>query len=72
MSARVEPGKDDFEWSRPTALFRTEVDDLGTIKGSASYLVGPDGDRFLVLTRRPQGRPSAVAVLDWTERLEGR
>ena len=72
MSVRVEPGKDDFEWRRPTALFRTEVDDLGPIRGSATYLVGPDGDRFLVLTRRPQARPSAVAVLNWTERLEGR
>ena len=71
MSARVDTGKDDFEWNKPTALFRADVDDLGPVKGSASYLVGPEGDRFLVLTRRPQARPAAVAVLDWVERLEG-
>ena len=32
---------------------------------SWTYAVAPDGHRFLILTRRPQGTSPAVAILNW-------
>ena len=39
----------------PRPLFQTEIVDLGPFRGCWGYAVAPDGQRFLILTRRPQG-----------------
>jgi hypothetical protein len=70
MSARVKPSAGAFQWDAPRALFQTAVVDLGPYRGSHSYDVAPDGERFLILTRRPQGTSPAVAILNWVRRFE--
>ncbi len=72
MSAQVVADKDNFEWSQPEKLFRTEIVHLGPVKSFASYLVSPDGERFLIQTRRAQAAAPAVAVLNWTQKLVDR
>ncbi|HEY6509848.1 MAG TPA: hypothetical protein VIY56_17620, partial [Vicinamibacterales bacterium] len=69
MSARVGASARAFQWDAPRALFQTAVVDLGPYRGSHSYDVAPDGERFLILTRRPQGTSPAVAVLNWVSRF---
>jgi Tol biopolymer transport system component len=64
MSLRVRSGS-GFEWDAPRPLFQTEIVDLGPFRGCWGYAVAPDGQRFLILTRRPQGPSPAVAVVDW-------
>ena len=65
MSAPVRAGGGGFQWEAPRALFQTEVVDLGAYRGVWSYAVAPDGQRFLILTRRPQGPGPVVAMLNW-------
>jgi eukaryotic-like serine/threonine-protein kinase len=65
MSARVRPGSTTFQWDAPRPLFQTAVVDLGPYRGSRNYAVAPDGERFLVLTRRPPASNPAVAILNW-------
>lgn len=65
MSVPVRKGPMSFRWDAPRALFQTAVVDLGPHRGSWSYAVAPDGERFLILTRRPQATSPAVAVLNW-------
>ncbi|HYN01226.1 MAG TPA: protein kinase [Vicinamibacteria bacterium] len=64
MSVRVRSGS-GFEWDAPRPLFQTEIVDLGPFRGSWGYAVAPDGQRFLILTRRPQGSSPAVAIVNW-------
>ena len=64
MSLRVRSGS-GFEWDAPRPLFQTEIVDLGPFRGCWGYAVAPDGQRFLILTRRPQGSSPAVAVVGW-------
>ena len=64
MSLRVRSGS-GFEWDAPRPLFQTEIVDLGPFRGCWGYAVAPDGQRFLILTRRPQGPSPAVAVVNW-------
>ena len=66
MSARVRAGGRGFEWDAPRALFQTAIVDVGAFRGCGSYAVAPDGQRFLVLSRRSQGSSPAVAMLNWT------
>jgi len=65
MSVRVLGGSNAFRWEAPRALFQTDVADLGPHRGAWTYAVAQDGDRFLILTRQPQGTSPAVAVLNW-------
>jgi hypothetical protein len=65
MSARVGPSARAFQWDAPRALFQTAVIDLGPYRGSHSYAVASDGERFLILTSRAQGSSPAVAILNW-------
>jgi dipeptidyl aminopeptidase/acylaminoacyl peptidase len=65
MSLPVRQGGASFQWDAPRALFQTAVTDLGPYRGSWKYAVAPDGERFLILTRRPQAASPAVAILNW-------
>ena len=65
MSVPVRQGGASFQWDAPRALFQTAVTDLGPYRGSWKYAVAPDGERFLILTRRPQAASPAVAILNW-------
>jgi hypothetical protein len=65
MSVRVKKGPLDFQWDAPRPLFQTAIVDLGPFRGCRSYAVAPDGERFLILTRRPQGASPAVAIVSW-------
>jgi Tol biopolymer transport system component len=65
MSVPVRQGSTSFQWDAPRALFQTAVIDLGPYRGSWKYAVAPDGERFLILTRRPQATSPAVAILNW-------
>jgi Tol biopolymer transport system component len=65
MAAQVRGGSSTFQWDSPRPLFQTDIVDLGPYRGSWGYAVAPDGDRFLILTRRPQGPTPAVAILSW-------
>jgi Tol biopolymer transport system component len=65
MSVPVSTGSTSFQWDAPRALFQTAVVDLGPHRGSWKYAVAPDGERFLILTRRPQAASPAVAILNW-------
>jgi hypothetical protein len=65
MSVRLRAAADGLQWDAPRALFQTDIVDLGPHRGSWGYAVAPDGDRFLILTRRPQGASPAVAILNW-------
>ncbi len=62
-----------FQWGKPTPLFKTDVMDLGPRMVCRTFAIGPDDEkRFLIITRRKQDATPAVAVLNWTSRLEGR
>lgn len=63
MSVRVKSDAKRFEWEAPRPLFQTAIVDLGPFRGCWTYAVAPDGQRFLILTRRPQGSSPAVAVV---------
>ena len=65
MSVRVLGGSSVFRWEAPRPLFQTDVSDLGPHRGSWTYAVAPDGDRFLILTRQPQSTSPAVTILNW-------
>jgi serine/threonine protein kinase len=65
MSVRVLDGSSVFQWDAPRPLFQTDVVHLGPRRGAWTYAVAPDGDRFLILTRQPQGTSPAVAILNW-------
>jgi eukaryotic-like serine/threonine-protein kinase len=65
MSVRLRAGADGFQWDAPRALFQTAIVDLGAFRSCWGYAVAPDGKRFLILTRRPQGTSPAVAILNW-------
>ena len=65
MSVPVRRGGASFQWDAPRALFQTAIIDLGPYRGSWKYAVAPDGERFLILTRRPQTASPAVAILNW-------
>ncbi len=65
MSVRVRTGPTGFQWDAARPLFQTAIVDLGPFRGSWGYAVAPDGRRFLILTRRPQGPSPAVAILNW-------
>jgi Tol biopolymer transport system component len=64
MSLRVRSGS-GFQWDAPRPLFQTQIVDLGPFRGCWGYAVAPDGQRFLILTRRAQGPSPAVLVVDW-------
>jgi Tol biopolymer transport system component len=65
MSVGVRAGTSVFQWDTPKPLFQTDIVDLGPYRGSWGYAVAPDGNRFLILTRRPQGPSPAVAIVNW-------
>ncbi len=65
MSAGVRGGSNTFQWDTARPLFQTDIVDLGPYRGSWGYAVAPDGNRFLILTRRPQGPSPAIAILNW-------
>jgi len=65
MSVRIRANSGTFRWDAPQPLFQTDIVDLGPFRGSWGYAVAPEGDRFLILTRRPQGPSPAVAILNW-------
>jgi len=65
MSARVRAGSSSFQWDAPRPLFQTAIVDLGPFRGCSGFAVAPDGQRFLILTRRPQGSSPAVAIVNW-------
>jgi hypothetical protein len=65
MSVRVRTGSGGFQWDAPRPLFQTAIIDLGPFRGCWGYAVSPDGQRFLILTRRPQGSSPAVAIVNW-------
>jgi hypothetical protein len=65
MSARVRAGRSGFQWDAPRPLFQTAIVDLGPFRGCSGFAVAPDGERFLILTRRPQGPSPAVAIVGW-------
>ncbi len=65
MSARIRGGSTTFQWDAPRPLFQTAISDFGPYRGTWGYAVAPDGDRFLILTRRPQGPSPAVAIVNW-------
>ena len=65
VSVRVSTGSTSFQWDAPRPLFQTAIVDLGPFRGCSSFAVSPDGQRFLILTRRPQGSSPAVAIVNW-------
>jgi len=65
MSVRVRAGSTGFQWDAPRPLFETAIVDLGPFRGCWGYAVAPDGQRFLILTRRPHGSSPAVAIVNW-------
>ncbi len=65
MSIAVGASGGVFQWNTPRPLFQTDIVDLGPYRGSWGYAVAPDGNRFLILTRRPQGPSPAVAIVNW-------
>jgi dipeptidyl aminopeptidase/acylaminoacyl peptidase len=65
MSLRVRGGSSGFQWEAPRPLFQTAIVDLGPFRNSWGYAVAPDGQRFLILSRRPQGPSPAVAIVNW-------
>ena len=65
MSVRVRSAGAGFQWDAPRPLFQTAIVDLGPFRGCWGYAVAPDGQRFLILTRRPQGPSPAVAIVNW-------
>ena len=65
MSIGVRAGASAFQWDTPRPLFQTDIVDLGPYRGSWGYAVAPDGNRFLILTRKPQGPSPAVAIVNW-------
>jgi len=65
MSVRVRAGSTGFQWDAPRPLFQTAIVDLGPFRGCWGYAVAPDGQRFLILTRRPHGSSPAVAIVNW-------
>ena len=65
MSARVRAASTGFQWDAPRPLFQTAIVDLGPFRGCSGFAVAPDGQRFLVLSRRPQGSSPAVAIVNW-------
>jgi serine/threonine protein kinase len=65
MSARVRGGATGFQWDAPRPLFQTAIVDLGPFRGCSGFAVAPDGERFLILSRRPQGPSPAVAIVNW-------
>jgi len=65
MSVPVRADGQTFRWDTPRALFKTDIVDLGPYRGAWGYAIGPDGNRFLVTTRRPQGPSPAVAIVNW-------
>ncbi len=65
MSVPVRKSSTSFQWDAPRALFQTAVTDLGPYGGSWKYAVAPDGERFLILTRRPQAANPAALILNW-------
>jgi dipeptidyl aminopeptidase/acylaminoacyl peptidase len=65
MAVRVGSRSTGFQWDAPRPLFQTAIVDLGTFRGCSGFAVAPDGQRFLILTRRPQGSSPAVAIVNW-------
>jgi eukaryotic-like serine/threonine-protein kinase len=65
MSVGVRAGASAFQWDTPRTLFQTDIVDLGPYRGTWGYAVAPDGNRFLILTRRPQGPGPAVVIVNW-------
>ena len=65
VSVRVRGAGEGFQWDAPRPLFQTAIVDLGPFRGHWGYAVAPDGKRFLILTRRPQGPSPAVAIVGW-------
>jgi serine/threonine protein kinase/Tol biopolymer transport system component len=65
MAVSLRGTSGTLRWDAPRPLFQTAIVDLGPYRGSWSYAVSPDGERFLILTRRPQDSSPAVAILNW-------
>jgi Tol biopolymer transport system component/tRNA A-37 threonylcarbamoyl transferase component Bud32 len=65
VSVLVRAAGTEFRWDTPRTLFKTDIVDLGPYRGAWGYAVGPDGNRFLITTRRPQGSSPAVAIVNW-------
>jgi eukaryotic-like serine/threonine-protein kinase len=65
MSVGVRAAASAFQWDTPRPLFQTDIVDLGPYRGSWGYAVAPDGNRFLILTRKPQGPGPAVVIVNW-------
>jgi len=65
MSVPVRTSASGFQWDAPRPLFQTAIVDLGPFRGAWGYAVAPDGQRFLIITRRPQGPSPAVAIVNW-------
>jgi hypothetical protein len=63
MSVRVRGGSSGFQWDPPRPLFQTAIVDLGPFRGCWGYAVAPDNQRFLILSRRPQGPSPAIAIV---------
>lgn len=53
--AVAERNRLSLSWEAPRPLFQTAMIDLGPFRGCSGFAVAPDGQRFLILTRRPQG-----------------
>jgi len=68
MALRVRSGSGGFQWDAPRPLFQTAIVDLGPFRGGWGWAVAPDGQRFLVLSRRPQGPSPAIAIVNWKPR----
>ena len=65
MSVPARGESAEFQWDAPQPLFQTAIVDLGPYRGTWTFAVAPDGERFLILTRKPQSASPAVAILNW-------
>ncbi|HSG01753.1 MAG TPA: hypothetical protein VLA20_11500, partial [Vicinamibacterales bacterium] len=65
VSVPVRAAGTEFRWDTPRTLFKTDIVDLGPYRGAWGYAVGPDGNRFLITTRRSQGPSPAVTIVNW-------
>jgi serine/threonine protein kinase len=72
MSVAVQRGEGTFEWRQPQALFRTQAIGLGALRLAATYAVGPEGDTFLVNSRRQQPPTPAAVLVNWHSLIERR
>ena len=66
MAVRFDPNL-GYDRAAPSALFQTPIIGLGDIRLSATYVVGPRGETFLINSRREQQSAAGAVILNGLE-----